>query len=180
MPEVERQRSGLALLFAGTGTALRDAVVLAVLGAAVGLAANATVHPESIPFVAEEAYDILVPCPEPGGDVAGVSAADPTLADPATFVVDARGPREHAEWHFRDAMNVTYDYLDPTPDEAIAELARHIARSRAQRVAVYGDGDDPDTGEQLGKEISGHGIKNVSFVTGGAEALRKQAAGGAR
>ena len=44
-------------------------------------------------------------------------------------------------------------------EAAIESLAKAIARSRAQKVIVYGDGDDPDTGEQLGKEISGKGIK---------------------
>jgi hypothetical protein len=70
-------------------------------------------------------------------------------------------------------MCVPFDYLDPTPEKTIQDLARRIASSGAKRVVVYGDGDEPDTGEQLGKEISGKGIKNVFFVKGGAPALRK-------
>lgn len=71
-------------------------------------------------------------------------------------------------------MNVPYDYLDPTPGSVIEELARRIARSKAQRVYVYGDGEDPDSGEQLAREISGKGVRNVFFVRGGAPALQEQ------
>jgi hypothetical protein len=38
-------------------------------------------------------------------------------------------------------------------------------------VIVYGDGGRPDSGEYLGKEISGRGIKNVYFIRGGAPAV---------
>lgn len=165
------EQGGRAVLFEGMGTALRDAVILTAVFAAVGLVVN-LLHPERIPWVAEDEYETLVPCPEPGGEVIAMKPDDPALGSEKTFVVDARSTEAFASWHFGDAMNVTYDYLDPTPDEVINELARRIARSGAQRVAVYGDGDRPDTGEQLGKEISGKGIKNVHFVEGGAPALR--------
>lgn len=164
-------RRGLGTLFEGMGTALRDAVVLTVALSAVGLVVN-LFHPERIPYVAEDEYETLVPCPEPGGEVIPMKPDDPALGSEKTFVVDARSKEAYQAWHVDEAMNVTYDYLDPTPEEIINELARRIARSGAQRVAVYGDGDRPDTGEQLGKEISGKGIKNVHFVEGGAPALR--------
>jgi len=156
----------------GLGTALKDALLITAACGAVGLLVN-LFHPEKIPYIAEEEYETLVPCPEPGGEVTPMEPSDPALSAKETFVVDARTKAEHTEWNFRGAMNVPYDYLDPTPDEIIHELAKKIAKSRAQRVAVYGDGDRPDTGEQLGKEISGKGIKNVFFVTGGAPALRQ-------
>jgi predicted sulfurtransferase len=156
----------------GLGTALRDALLITVACGALGLLVN-LFHPEKIPYIAEEEYETLVPCPEPGGEVTPLEPSDPALQAKETFVVDARTKEAHAEWNFRGAMNVPYDYLDPTPDEVIHELAKKIAKSRAQRVAVYGDGDRPDTGEQLGKEISGKGIKNVYFVKGGAPALKQ-------
>ncbi|MBN2492981.1 MAG: rhodanese-like domain-containing protein [Deltaproteobacteria bacterium] len=165
-------RSWLAVLFDGFGTALRDAAIVSAVFAAIGVLVVLCFHPEGIPFIAEEAYEILVPCPEPGGEVTALGASDPALMEPTTFVVDARSEQACAQWRFREAMCVTYDYLDPTPDEVVMDVARRIAASRAQRVAVYGDGDDPDTGEQLGKELSYKGIKNVCFVKGGAPALR--------
>ncbi len=67
-------------------------------------------------------------------------------------------------------MNVPYDWLDPVPEETLAELARAIAASGVTRVVVYGDGGRPDSGEHLGKEISGRGIKNVYFIRRGFQA----------
>lgn len=159
-------------VFSGLKTALRDAVLITAAGGVVGLLVN-LFHPEKIPYIAQEEYETLVPCPEPGGEVTPMESSDPVLQAQETFVIDARTQAEYAGWNFREAVNVPYDYLDPTPDEVIRELARKIAHSRAQRVAVYGDGDRPDTGEQLGKEISGKGIKNVFFVQGGAPALKQ-------
>ena len=43
-------------------------------------------------------------------------------------------------------------------------------------MVVYGDGLEPDSGEELAKEIAGKGIRNVSFVQGGVKALRAQEA----
>jgi hypothetical protein len=41
---------------------------------------------------------------------------------------------------------------------------------------VFGDGGNPDSGEQLAREIAGKGIRNVRFVEGGAPLLEKAAA----
>jgi predicted sulfurtransferase len=149
---------------------IRDAAVVSLAAALVALAVN-LFHPEKIPLVAEEEYEILVPCPEPGGEVTAVEPGDPMLIAPDTFIVDARPATDFSKWRFRNAANVTYDYLDPTPGSVIQGLAKAIAKSRAKRVLVYGDGDLPDTGEQLGKEISANGIKNVYFIKGGYKAL---------
>ena len=105
--------------------------------------------------------------------------APDVLADDS-FVVDARSKQEFDAWHVRRAINISYDYLDPTPKETLKGLAETIARSRAKRVVVYGDGDTPDTGEQLAKEVSGHGIKHVFFVEGGAPELRASEGAGGR
>ena len=151
---------------------LRDAVIVATVASAIGLSVN-LVHPEAIPFVATEEYEILVPCPEPGGAVIALKANSPNLQAKDTFFVDARPSDEWRAWHFGHATNVTYDYLDPTPEDEIEKIAKAIAKSRAKRVVVYGDGNNPDTGQQLGIEISGHGIKNVHYLVGGAPALRR-------
>jgi hypothetical protein len=59
--------------------------------------------------------------------------------------------------------------LAPTPPETIQE----ITQSGAKRVLVYGDGDAPDSGHQLGRELAAAGIRNITFVEGGAPALRR-------
>ena len=156
-------------------TGLRDAAGVTAGCAVVALLVNGVLHPEGIPLVADAPYEILVPCPEPGGEVKALEPGHPWLEadERRTYLVDARGADAYETWHAARAVNVTYDYLDPTPVEVTDELAKNIARSRAQRVAVYGDGDDPDSGEQLGMEIAEHGIRKVFFVRGGAPALRK-------
>lgn len=172
------QRSGLGLLFEGLGTAARDAT-LGVIGCGLlAVAVNAWLHPNGITLWTDQAYEILVPCPEPGGEVTPMAAQDPRLDDRASFLVDARSQVAYSSWHLAGATNLTFDYLDPTPDEAVQGLARAAARSRAERVVVYGDGEDPDSGEQLAREISARGIKNVFFVRGGAQALQARAGSG--
>lgn len=161
--------------FDGLGRALRDSIIVAAGCAAVAVAINGLVHPEGIPLVAPKQYETLVPCPLPGGAVEPLGARSPLMADPATFVVDARLATEFNSWHLPRAVNITFDYLDPTPPRVIRDLSRDIARSRAQRVVVYGDGDDPDTGQLLAREISGQGIKRVMYVRGGGPALRQGA-----
>ncbi len=159
----------------GLGQVLRDALLITLACALVATAINAWFHPRGIPFIAPRSYEILVPCPEPGGPITAMASDDPRLGTKETFRIDAREAKAFALWHLPGATNVTYDYLDPTPKALMKKLARHAASSRAQRVAVYGDGDDPDSGEQLAKELSAYGIKNVFFVKRGARALRKKA-----
>lgn len=153
------------------GVVLRDAAIIAGISFAVGLLVNLA-RPDAIAFIADQPYELFVPCPEPGGQVTPIAADAPALLADDTFLVDARSREEFDAWRLRQAINISYDYLDPTPRETLQELAETIAQSRAKRVVVYGDGDAPDTGEQLAKEISGHGIKHVFFVEGGAPELR--------
>lgn len=147
-----------------------DAALAAAAAGLVALAVNAF-RPAGLPLVAPEPYEVLVPCPEPGGPVATVEPSDPTLRGPRVFLVDARDPGAYGRGHVPGAVNVPYDWLDPIPETALRELARRIAASGATRVVVYGDGGRPDSGEHLGREISGRGIRNVGYVRGGAPAL---------
>jgi rhodanese-like protein len=163
-------------LFSGMAKVVRDALLVTLVFGGLGVLIN-LFHPHRIPFIAEEEYETMVPCPVFGGEVKSIEPNDPALQAAETYLIDARLTDEHAAWKFRRAVNVPYDYLDPTPEEVIKKLTKEIAGSRAQRVVVYGDGGRPDSGEQLGKEISGHGIKNVFFVKGGAAALKKLSEG---
>jgi hypothetical protein len=149
---------------------VREATAVAGASTLLALAANA-VRPSTLPLVARVPYETLVPCPEPGGPVLALEPDDPALASERSFLVDARGAREYRARHLPGAVNVPFDWLEPLPGEQLRELARAIAASRAARVVVYGDGGRPDSGEYLGREISGRGIKYVHFVRGGAPAL---------
>jgi hypothetical protein len=45
-------------------------------------------------------------------------------------------------------------------------------------VVVVGDGEDPDSGRELARELAGKGLKNMAYVTGGAPALKAALTGG--
>jgi hypothetical protein len=149
--------------------ALLEAAAVALFGAVFAIIFNA-VSPDGLPLFAPAPYETLVPCPEPGGPVQALDPGSPEITSTRSFLVDARARTEFDEDHIRGALHVPYDWLDPVPEETLAGLARAIAASGATRVVVYGDGGRPDSGEHLGKEISGRGIKNVFFIRGGAPA----------
>jgi hypothetical protein len=148
--------------------AARDAAITLLVSAAVGVVVN-LVRPHGIPFVQQSQYQILVPCPEGSGEAPAIAAGDPALAEARTLLVDARPAAEHARGLVPGAINLPFDYLAPAPPAEV----RRIVSSGAVRVVVFGDGGDPDSGEQLARELAGAGIRNVSFVAGGAPALAK-------
>ncbi|MFH0903203.1 MAG: rhodanese-like domain-containing protein [Pseudomonadota bacterium] len=152
---------------AGWLALVRDASIAVIAAALLGLSVNALRRDGSIPLVAKAQYQILVPCPVVSGEVTPMAASDPRLHERGTLVVDARSSAAYEAWHFPDARNVPFDYLEPTPQCVIAD----IAGSGATLVVAYGDGDDPDTGHELASELSLKGIRNVYSVTGGAPAL---------
>jgi hypothetical protein len=150
---------------------VRDALLVVGACAIVGSGWN-LVRPHGIPFVQKTEYQILVPCPEGGGEAPGLAASDPVLWEPRTLLVDARPAADHARWHPANALHLPFDYLAPAPKAEV----RRIASSGAARVVVFGDGGDPDSGEQLARELAGSGIRNIFFVQGGAKPLAEAVA----
>jgi len=146
--------------------AVRDALVVTLVMAVVACIFNA-VRKGGIPFIQETEYQILVPCPEPIGEVERLDPADSRLNDDKYLFVDARSESEFKQWHLDNARNVVFDFLEETPSETINDLAKQ----RARGLIVYGDGQDPDSGRELAREIAGRGIKNVFYIEGGAPAL---------
>ena len=152
---------------------LRDAVIACAIFAVAGLCINAARH-DGLPFIAEKPYDIFVPCPEALGEVEMIAHDDPRIKDGQSFIVDARTEEEFNEWHLENAMNITYDYLDPICPEELKNISVNIAGSGKARLIVYGDGDGKQgtTGYELGRELAGNGINNVFIIEGGADALK--------
>jgi rhodanese-related sulfurtransferase len=148
---------------------LRDAAIVVVLSAVVALGANSLRSSGGIPLVAERPYEILVPCPEVKGKAEAVAPADLRPGEKGLLLVDARESEAFAKWHCPGARSVPFDYLELVSDDHV----KAIASSGARRIVVYGDGDNPDSGEQLAQQLSGKGIRNVVFVKGGAPALRQ-------
>lgn len=149
---------------------VRDATIVTVGSAVVALVFNA-VRSEGIRLVQQEEYDILVPCPEPVGDPEVMNADDARIKDSRSLVLDVRSKEEFESWHLEGAKNQPFDWLGPPVDEEVNTVAKQVAASRAQRVVVYGDGDNPDSGQEWAKLLSGARIKNVFYVKGGAPAL---------
>ncbi len=147
---------------------LRDAALVVVISAVLALGVNA-VRKDGIPLVASEPYAIFVPCPEPSGEVFPLTAGQIDWADGRELVIDARSAAEYEQWHAEGARSVPFDFLDPVADETIEALVS----TRSRRVVVYGDGRTPDTGEELARELSGRGMRNVHFVPGGVDAVRE-------
>lgn len=147
--------------------ALRDASLVVVASAALGLGLNA-LRADGIPLVATTNYQLVVPCPVVGGEAEPVAVVDVRWGD--ELVVDARQAGEHAAWAPPGAISVPYDFLDPVSDAAVADL---LGQSRgASRLVVVGDGLLPDTGAALAGELLGRGVRGVVYVEGGAPAVR--------
>jgi rhodanese-related sulfurtransferase len=143
----------------------RDSAIVVVVAAAVALSVN-QVRSARLPLVAREPYNVLVPCPDTVGSAAPL--APTVLALRGDLVIDARVPADYAAWHVPGARSIPFDYLEPTAPAQV----QAVARSGARRVVVYGDGQTPDSGQELARELAGRGLRSVFFVQGGAAALR--------
>jgi len=146
--------------------ALVEAAVIALAGGAIGLAVN-LLRPEPLPWRASFPYETLVPCPEPIGDAAPMLPDDPALDDPRTVLVSALDAAASRALPLPPRLVIPYDYLDEVP---MADV-KAVAAVRGTRVLVIGDGQRPDSGEQLARELAWRGVRNVFFVQGGAPAL---------
>lgn len=147
---------------------LRDAGIFVLVCAAAALLVNG-VRPDGIPLIPKHRYEIFVPCPEPVGKAQVMTPQEFRRAKGQILVIDARSRPEYENWHHPEALNIPFSYLYPVEQEAL----KKIAAAGARQVIVYGDGGDPDPGEELARELSGGGIKNVFFVEGGAPALKE-------
>ncbi|MBW1881647.1 MAG: rhodanese-like domain-containing protein [Deltaproteobacteria bacterium] len=147
---------------------IRDASLVVALSFAVGVGTNA-VQREGIPVIAKEAYHILVPCPVEGGEVLPLRADEVRWGGTKDLVIDARPATQAAQWPTPGARNVPYDFLDPIDDATVADL---VSRP-VERIVVVGDGLAPDSGREMGAELSGRGVRNVHYVEGGWKAARK-------
>lgn len=152
---------------------VRDAAAVVVASVLIALAANALRSSGRIPLVAREPYQVLVPCPEHQGTASSLAASAVDVSRRNVVLVDARSGEDFGRWHLPGALSIPFDYLEPVSRQKV----REVLDRRPQQVVVYGDGEDPDSGEQLARQIAGAGVKNVHFVKGGAPALRDKRGG---
>ncbi len=151
---------------------IRDALLVLIIAATLALVSNAF-REDGIPLIAKGEYNILVPCPESMGEATAINSDDPLIVDPASLLIDVRSRKEYDEWHLPQALNQPYNWLaeQDEVDQKAAEVAKNIARSRKHHVVVYGDGENPDAGEYWAASLSQSGIKNVVYISGGANAF---------
>jgi hypothetical protein len=145
---------------------VRDAAAATLVSALLALAVNG-LRTDGIPFIADREYELFVPCPEPLGEVTAMKATE--LPQDGVLLIDARAARAFSAWHASGSRNVEFDYLEGVPDAVI----REVASSGAGRVVVYGDGEDPDSGRELARELAGRGVRNVQYVEGGYRAVQE-------
>ena len=156
-------------------TTWRDTGYLVVVTVLLAFSSNA-IRSDRLPVIADKEFDILVPCAEPLGSTVALSTADPRILDPRTLIIDARSIEEYRDWHLKGAKNVPFDWIaeqDEVTKQAQA-VARDVARTGRRAVVVYGDGADPDSGQQWAALLNTAGIRNVYYVAGGSRALQGQ------
>ena len=153
---------------------VRDALLVCIIATILAVVSNAF-REDGIPLVAREEYNTLVPCPDFRGEAIAINSDDALIRDSNSLIIDARSRVEFDEWHLPQALNQPFDWLaeQDEVDRQAAEVAKNIARSRKQHVVIYGDGGNPDSGEHWAALLSGSGIKNVVFISGGADVLRR-------
>lgn len=141
---------------------LRNAILATILSALVAVVVNAA-RPGGIDWIAKSEYEILVPCPETTGRVAPITQEELDLSKKGDILVDSRPAKLFAKGSLPNAINIPYDYLEAVSEKEI----RDLLKMKAKRVIVIGDGQKPDSGEQLAKELAGSGIRNIYFISGG-------------
>ncbi len=148
-------------------TILRDALLALLFSLILASAVNAF-RAEGLDWIAKQDYQILVPCPEPIGKVEPITPGQVLPLQKNDLLIDSRLASDFETRHAPGAIHLPYDFLTPVSQENLQQLIEKGAR----RIIVVGDGQIPDSGEELAKELSGQGIKNVFFIPGGFSKLQ--------
>ena len=154
---------------------LRDAAIALALSAIAAITFNA-LRSQGLEFIVFQDYEVFVPCPEPVGEAEPLDPSQVRWGEDDELVLDARSPYQYKKWHPEGVRNVPFDFLLPVEEGVL----RSIVQGRLERVLVYGDGLVPDTGEQLARELSSRGIKNVYYIKGGITGIKQQTGEGRR
>jgi rhodanese-related sulfurtransferase len=152
-------------------TFIRDlivAIVIVILAGALGLLVNSIRGDTGIPLHASEPYNIFVPCPEPQGEATALSYDEfeqleylkTDGVNTRILLIDSRDRTKYEARHLKGALSIPYDFLEPVHEEHL----QNIVNKAPTRVIVYGEIDLVHIGEELAKELAGHGIKNVYYI----------------
>ncbi|MGC9042974.1 MAG: rhodanese-like domain-containing protein [Myxococcota bacterium] len=147
---------------------VRNSIIIALIVTISSVIIN-FIHPHRIPFFATRHYEIYVPCPDTKGEIKEITVDEFLKMESESIIVDARSRADYEKWHFKDAINIEYDFLTPVCPIKIKE----IINQKRRYVLVYGDGGEPDSGKELAKELATNGINNVFFLKGGVKELNR-------
>lgn len=160
------------------GTDVVKALVLAIVVAVFAVGFN-KFRSAGIPLVANEPYQLFVPCPE-SEEEAEKATLDDLIKDEnvgfpdGAVLVDARSPESFNDGHIPGAVNVPYDELEGVAEDDVARLK---GMRQANQFIVYCDGweeeADPEVrydhppSEHLADELQSQGVRNVISMAGG-------------
>lgn len=147
---------------------IRNAIIISVVVSCLAVIVN-FIHPNRIPLISEKPYETLVPCPDSTGHIEEVSYSEIKGRLNEALVIDARAAEDFDKWHIDGSINIPYDYLSPVCPLKIKE----IIKSKKKYVVVYGDGEEPDSGRELAKELATRGVKNVHYIRGGIKEIER-------
>jgi rhodanese-related sulfurtransferase len=136
------------------GAIVRRAVVLMLLGAAVGLVANA-VSPRGIPLVTPPKKILAAE------DVISLEEARAAWETGAAIFLDARRFSDYARGHIAGALSLPHENFD----EKWPEIAKFLAPNLL--VVCYCDGEDCELSHKLADKLRELGHTNVKILVNG-------------
>jgi rhodanese-related sulfurtransferase len=75
--------------------------------------------------------------------------------------VDARAKASYDKGHVKDAINLSYSFLDAVPPEAVDRLSRY------RWIVVYCNTEREERSRLMAGELSEAGLQDVSYLEGG-------------
>lgn len=141
---------------------IAEALIILSFATFLSLSIN-SVRSDGIALFAKKPYEIYVPCPVQIGEAEEFSFSQVTAKVNRFLFIDARPKEDFSMNHLPGSINIPYDYLIPVSDANLKKLAN----VKGKKIAVYGDGDQPDSGREMALELSGKGIKNIGYIKGG-------------
>src|SRR5881628_1268316 len=136
------------------GCAIQRALLIACVGAALGLAANA-VSPRGIPFVAPPKVVV------PPSDFIPLHEAKQLWQSGTAYFLDARAPADYVAGHIASAFNLPADEFD-THYAAVASML-----TTGSVIVAYCDGVECDLSHDLTKRLRQLDYKNVRILKNG-------------
>ena len=135
-------------------------------------------RPDGIDLVAQAPYEIFSECKDSMATSKTVAPAD-IRQGVVPIYVDARPADAFGKEHVRGAVHIPYSALFGASEADVQKLKTIQANAPLKSIVVYGLFTDEKLGtidfaEPLAAQLVEMGLKNVSHVAGGIDALKNQ------